>query len=353
MTRIKPDPRVPRWLQAANDNLLYLSVISIGEFCKGFTVHPEQHRRAGTKNSAVRVGVAGVDGGAPRWMQVPGDPRNHYIFRVDWVENGSGLAIGQLNRKQNTATVFIADPQSGAAKAVFSDRDDAWVDVPESGGPGRESGGFDWLNNGKRFLWLSERDGWRHAYSISRDGGEPVPITSEAADVIGIEAIDPDSRWIYFLAAPGNATQRYLYRSAVDQPGPAVRLSPVEQPGTHFYRISPNCQWAFHTYSRFDRPPVTDLLSLPDHKSVRTLEDNSVLRANVASSVEPQVEFLQLSLADGATLDGWLLKPRVFDPSKKYPLLVHVYGGRRALPSWTRGWETALCFTGHWPTMAI
>ena len=328
---------MPRWLQAANDNLLYLSVISIGEFCKGFTVHPEQHRRAGTKNSAVRVGVAGVDGGAPRWMQVPGDPRNHYIFRVDWVENGSGLAIGQLNRKQNTATVFIADPQSGAAKAVFSDRDDAWVDVPESGGPGRESGGFDWLNNGKRFLWLSERDGWRHAYSISRDGGEPVPITSEAADVIGIEAIDPDSRWIYFLAAPGNATQRYLYRSAVDQPGPAVRLSPVEQPGTHSYGISPNCQWAFHTYSRFDRPPVTDLLSLPDHKSVRTLEDNSVLRANVASSVEPPVEFLQLSLADGATLDGWLLKPRVFDPSKKYPLLVHVYGepaGVTVLDAW-------------------
>jgi dipeptidyl-peptidase-4 len=111
----------------------------------------------------------------------------------------------------------------------------------------------------------------------------------------------------------------------------------VEQPGTHFYRISPNCQWAFHTYSRFDRPPVTDLISLPDHKSVRTLEDNSVLRANVASSVEPPVEFLQISLADGATLDGWLLKPRVFDPSKKYPLLVHVYGepaGVTVLDAW-------------------
>src|ERR1039458_3096889 len=183
----------------------------------------------------------------------PNPPRRKPFsaIRTCPAENGSGLAIAQLNRKQNTATVFIADPQSGAAKAVFSDRDDAWVDVPESGGPGRESGGFDWLNNGKRFLWLSERDGWRHAYSISRDGGEPVPITSEAADVIGIEAVDPDSRWIYFLAAPGNATQRYLYRSAVDQPGPAVRLSPVEQPGTHFYRISPNCQWAFHPHSRF------------------------------------------------------------------------------------------------------
>jgi dipeptidyl-peptidase-4 len=282
--------------------------------------------KAGTKNSAVRVGVIGTDGGAPRWMAIPGDPREHYIFRVEWVENGGGLAIGQLNRRQNTATVFIADPQSGAAKVVFEDRDDAWVDVPDSGGPGGESGGFDWLRGGKSFLWLSERDGWSHAYSISRDGGEPVKLTSEAADVLGIQAIDPDSHWIYFMAAPGNATQRYLYRAAVDQPGPPVRLTPADEPGTHFYRISPNCQWAFHTHSRFDSPPVTDLVSLPDHKTVRTLESNGVLRANVAGSLDPPVEFLQVSLADGATLDGWLLKPRVFDPSKKYPLLMHVYG---------------------------
>lgn len=282
--------------------------------------------KAGTKNSAVRVGVIGVDGGASRWMQVPGDPREHYIFRVEWVENGGGLAIGQLNRKQNTATVFIADPQSGAAHAVFEDHDDAWVDVPDSGGPGGESGGFDWLNRGQRFLWLSERDCWRQAYSVSRDGGTPVKITPEPWDVMGTEAIDPDSRWIYFMASPRNATQRVLYRSAVAQPGPAVRLTPGEQPGTHSYRISPNCQWAFHTYSRFDSPPVTDLVSLPDHKTVRTLEDNGVLRANAAASVTPPVEFLQVTLADGATLDGWLLKPRVFDPTKKYPLLVHVYG---------------------------
>ena len=293
--------------------------------------------KAGTKNSAVRVGVIGVEGGAPRWMQVPGDPRDHYIFRVDWLENGDDLAIGQLNRLQNTATVFIADPRSGAAKSVFQDQDAAWVDVPESGGPGKDAGGFDWLNHGKSFLWLSERKGWRHAYSISRDGGEPVPITTEAADVMGIQAIDPQSRWIYFMASPANATQRYLYRSAVDHPGPATRLSPADQPGTHSYDISPNCQWAFHTYSRFDSPPVTDLIRLPEHKSVRMLEDNAVLRANAASSVDAPAEFLQLRLDDGVTVDGWLIKPRVFDPSKKYPLLVYVYGepaGVTVLDAW-------------------
>ncbi len=308
-----------------NTDSLYPKVINI------------PYPKAGTKNSAVRVGVASVDGGQPRWIEIPGDPRDHYIFRVEWLESGGSLAIGQLNRKQNMATVFIADSQSGTAKAVFEDRDAAWVDVPESGGPGRDTGGFDWLNNGTKFLWLSERDGWRRAYAVSRDGGESIPITQEPADVIAIEAIDPESRWIYFMAAPGNATQRYLYRSPVDRSGPPVRLSPADQPGTHSYRISPNCQWAFHTYSRFDSPPVTELISLPDHKPVRTLEGNGVLRANVAASVDPPVEFLQISLADGATLDGWLLKPRVFDPSKKYPLLVHIYGepaGVTVLDAW-------------------
>ncbi len=305
---------VERFALINNTDTLYPKVVNI------------PYPKAGAKNSAVRIGVIAAEGGAPRWMQVPGDPRDHYIFRVEWLESGVGLAIGQLNRQQNTATVFIADPRSGTAKAVFRDQDAAWVDVPENGELGRDTGRFDWLNHGKSFLWLSERDGWRHAYSISRDGGEPVPLTSEAADIISIEAIDPQSRWIYFMASPANATQRYLYRSGVDHSRPAVRMSPDDQPGTHSYDISPNCQWAFHTYSRFDSPPVTDLVSLPDHKSVRILEDNAVLRANAASSVDPPVEFLQLTLDDGTTVDGWLLKPRVFDPSKKYPLLVYVYG---------------------------
>ena len=112
----------------------------------------------------------------------------------------------------------------------------------------------------------------------------------------------------------------------MDHPGPAVRLSPAGQPGTHSYDISPNCQWAFHTYSRFDNPPVIDLIRLPEHKSVRVLEDNAVLRAAASSSVDAPAEFLQLKLDDGVTVDGWIIKPRVFDPSRKYPLLVFVYG---------------------------
>ncbi len=279
--------------------------------------------KTGSKNSAVRVGVVGVTGGVTRWMQIPGDPREHYIFRIEWLADGGGLAIGQLNRLQNTATVFLADPRSGTAKAIFQDQDAAWVDVQHRGD---QSGGFDWLHKGKSLLWLSERDGWSHAYAVPRDGGAPVLVTPGAADVVSLQTVAPGSDSIYYTASPENATQRYLYRSSVDRPGPAVRLTPSDQPGTHAYDISPDCRWAFHTYSRFDRPPVVELVSLPDHKRVRVLEDNAVLRANVASSLDPPAEFLQLQLDNGTVVDGWLLKPRAFDPSKKYPLLVYVYG---------------------------
>lgn len=279
--------------------------------------------KTGTKNSAVRVGVIGAEGGAARWMQIPGDPRENYIFRIEWLADGAELAIGQLNRLQNRATVFVADPGSGVAKAIFQDQDAAWVDVQHRGD---QAGGFDWLRGGKSLLWLSERDGWSHAYAAPRDGGQPVLLTPGAADVVALQAVSPASDWIYYTASPENATQRYLFRSAVERPGPAVRLTPLDQPGTHVYDISPDCRWAFHTYSRFDRPPVVDLVSLPDHKRVRMLEDNAVLRANAASTLDPPVEFLQVQLDNGTVVDGWLLKPRAFDPAKKYPLVVHVYG---------------------------
>ena len=283
--------------------------------------------KAGTKNSAVRVGTASVAGGTTKWLQIPGDPRENYIFRMDWTDDGH-LAVGQLNRKQNTATTYLSDAGSGNSTAIFKDQDDAWVDVHER---------MDWLKGHKNFVWLSERDGWRQAYTVAVDGGQAVPVTPAGVDTIDIRGVDPEGRWVYYIASPTNATQRYLYRAPLDKAGAAERLSPAGQPGTHTYNVSPDCKWAFHVYSRFDRPPVTDLVSLPEHKNVRMLEANAELRANVAGLLDPPVEFLKLAISEDATLDGWLLKPRNFDPAKKYPLIVHVYGepaGTTVVDSW-------------------
>jgi dipeptidyl-peptidase 4 len=271
----------------------------------------------GTKNSAVRAGVVSVEGGETRWMAVPGDPRENYIARLEWADNSDELAIEHLNRLQNTNDLLLADATTGNVRQVFRDQDAAWVDVMDE---------IKWVHGGKDFLWLSERDGWRHVYSVSRDGSVVKLVTHGDYDAIGVEGIDEKNGALYFEASPENATQRYLYRASLDGSGHAQRVSPAAEPGTHRYDISPDGTWAFHTHSRADVTPVTDLVALPDHRVARVLEDNATLRTNAAPLLTSPTEFFTQDIGDKVTLDAWMLKPPNFDPAKKYPVLVFVYG---------------------------
>jgi dipeptidyl-peptidase-4 len=271
----------------------------------------------GTANSAVRAGVVSVDGGETKWMQVPGDPRDNYIARLEWAGNSSELAIEHLNRVQNTNDVLLADASTGAVRQIFRDQDSAWVDVMDE---------IRWVHNGQELLWLSERDGWRHAYLVSRDGKRVQLITPGAYDVIELGSVDEKAGQLYFIASPENATQRYLYRSPLDGSQNAQRVSPATAPGSHRYDMSPDAHWAFHYYSRADVTPIADLVELPAHRSARVLEDNSALRANVAPLLASPTEFFKVDIGDGTTLDASMLKPPHFDPAKKYPVLVYVYG---------------------------
>jgi dipeptidyl-peptidase 4 len=271
----------------------------------------------GTTNSAVRAGVVSVDGGDTKWMQVPGEPRENYIARLEWAGNCNELAIEHLNRLQNTNDALLADAATGAVRQVFRDQDSAWVDVMDE---------IRWVHDGREFLWLSERDGWRHAYLVSRDGQRVQLITPGAYDVIEICGVDEKSGWLYFIASPENATQRYLYRAPLNGSQSAQRVSPAAASGTHHYDMSPDAHWAFHTYSRADVTPVTDLVELPAHRSARVLEDNATLRANAAPLLASPTEFFKVDIGEGTVLDAWMLKPPHFDPAKKYPVLVYVYG---------------------------
>ncbi len=271
----------------------------------------------GTTNSAVRAGVVSVDGGDTTWMQVPGDPRENYIARLEWAGNSGELAIEHLNRLQNTNDVLLADTAAGAVHQIFRDQDSAWVDVMDE---------IHWVHNAQDFLWLSERDGWRHAYLVSRDGKRVQLITPGAYDVVEISGVDEKGSWLYFIASPENATQRYLYRAPLDGSRSAERVSPAAAPGTHRYDLSPDAHWAFHIYSRADLTPVTDLVELPAHRPARVLEDNAALRANAAPLLASPTEFFKVDIGEGTVLDAWMLKPPHFDPAKKYPVLVYVYG---------------------------
>ena len=280
----------------------------------------------GGKNSAVRIGVVSVEGGSIRWMNIPGDPRNTYIFRVTWTNSNGELLIGQLNRFQNSMTLYLGDASTGSTKPLFEDKDSAWVNVRDSR-PDIPVLQSTWLDDGRSLLWTSERDGWNHLYSISRKNGEARLLTDAPQDVISMEGVDRKSNSIYFGSSPENATQRYLYRASLGDPRLVSRVTPASQPGTHSYALSPDCRWAFHTYSTFDRPPSADLIRLPSHEVVRELEGNGALRAAVAPIVRSTpVEFFRVPAGDGVILDGFLIRPPDFDPSRKYPVIVYVYG---------------------------
>jgi len=284
------------------------------------TLYPEIQRipypKAGTVNSVVRIGVIESVGGDIRWMDVPGDPRDNYIARMEWVDKDS-LVLQHLNRLQNQNDVLLADVSGGRVRRALRDESTSWVEV---------FNGLRWLDDGASFLWQSERDGWRHLYRVDRKSEKIQLITPFEADVISLVGLDLDEVWVYFTASPESPTQVYLFRARLDGSGTTERITPSDQPGTHGYQLSPDCRWAIRTYSRFDQPPVIDLVALPQHESVRLLEANAELRARVSRENFPPVDFLRLEIEEGLVLDGWMLRPNDFDRSKRYPLLIFVYG---------------------------
>jgi dipeptidyl-peptidase 4 len=302
-----------------------------------FTI-PVQYPKAGTTNSAARVGVVSARGGAPLWLSVPGDPRNNYIARMDWAANSNDVVIQQLNRLQNTLAVMLGDAATGRIRTVHTERDRAWVDVVDD---------LRWLDGGKSFTWISERDGWRHLYVISRDGKKQRLVTPGSFDLHNpasafgeplLVGVDSARGWVYYTASPENATQLYLFRSRLDGRGRPERITPGNQPGYHRYQISGDGRWALHNYSSFGTPPRTELVSLPDHKVVRTLVENRRLREAVTKLRRGPAGFVKLAAGSGLQLDSWVMKPVNFDSTRRYPVFYEVYGepaSQTVLDRWT------------------
>mgnify|MGYP001219140575 FL=1 len=285
-----------------------------------------RYPKVGETNARARVGVVSADGGETTWVQMEGDPRNHYIARMDWADNSKELLLQRLNRLQNRNAVMIADAATGKAHTVYTDRDEAWIEV--------RFGFTDWVED--QFTYVSERAGWRQLYLVSR-AGEAKRVTRVKFDIIRMLKLDAANGIAYFTASPKNATERYLYRINLDGTG-LKRLSPAKQRGSHSYSISSDAKWAVHTFSSIHSPPVTQLIKLSTHEPVRTLEDNVTLRKKLAALAQPKREFFQIDIGDGVKVDAYAVLPPNLDRSKKYPLFLYVYGepaGQTTVNRWS------------------
>ncbi len=277
-----------------------------------FTV-PVEYPKVGEDPSPCYLYVVNVATGNSTKVEVPGDPQQNYIPRMEWAANSKELIVEQLNRKQNRNLILLCDVAAKNTTQIYQDGNPMWVEVKEN------PVGWDWLQGGASFLWTSEKDGWRHLYMISRDGKKETLITKGDYDVISVSGYNEKSGYLYFAASPNNATQSYLYRVKMDGKSKAERLSPADESGTHAYDLSPNGLWADHSFSNANTAPIDDWVSLPAHETIKSGEENK-RRFSL-----PPVEFFTVTTDDTVTMDGWMVKPKNFDSTKKYPVVFTVY----------------------------
>ncbi len=315
-----PDGKWIAFVQSDESDVKLRSVLVPGDPSYP-TVGENRFARVGGVLPTLRVGVVDAQGKETRWIPIPTPSEGFYLGPVEWAGNSHEVLIEKLSRFRNERELLLADLRTGALRRIFHETDRAWVDASQS-----SNAGWTWIRDGQAFLVLSEKDGWRHAYVYSRDGKELALLTPGPFDIIERAVVDEGGGWYYFYASPTNATQKYLYRVRLDGTGAPERVTPANQPGTHRYDFSPDAKWAFHTYATFDQPPVTELVKLSDHQVVRVLEDNEVLRKKMEPLIPQPTEFIQLDLGEGVVVDAWMIKPPGFDPSKKYPVFVYVYG---------------------------
>ena len=297
--------------------------------------------KTGEKNPAAKIGVVSAKGGETAFLQIPGDSRDHYLAKMDWVD--TSIVLQQFNRLQNKNTVMIADPKTGKCKNILVETDKAWVENDNE---------FLWINKGQNFIWLSERDGWCHAYLVSRSGDKITQITKGNFDVTHIECVDEKNGLLYYLASPDNPTQRYLYRVSLNGGNPEL-VSPKDMKGTHAYSISPDATHAVHRFSNFNTPPSARLIHLADHKAIKTYTENAAFKKKLETIKKVGTEFFRVKVDQDVELDGWCIKPPEFDPAKKYPVLFYVYGepaGQTVLDRWDGKrflWHAMLAQNGY------
>ena len=274
---------------------------------------PVRYPKTGTANSRVKVGSLEIASGATTWFDVGEDPEA-YIARMDWAESSDEVVIQILNRHQNRLELRLGDAASGETKTILRESDEAWVDVHDD---------LTWLDEGRRFIWASERDGFNHLYLYEREGTLVRQLTAGSWDVGSLSAVDEDAGVFFFIAAAPSPRLRSIFVAPLD--GGEARVL-VGGSGVHSADFAPGARWFIHRHSKLAVPTRTELRAA-DGSLVRVLEDNVALVARLDSAAISEPEFFDLEAADGTPLHAYMIKPPDFDASRTYPLLLYVYGG--------------------------
>lgn len=299
---------------------------------------PVRYPLAGAQNSDVRIGVVEISSGKTAWVDL-GPDKDIYVAALGFAGSSSEVWLTRLNRNQNKLDLMLADAKTGTSRVVMSDSDEAWVDVHVP----------HWIEGGARFLFESERDGYNQVFLLGRDGSLVRKVTTQEWDVFGIAGYDESRGLLYFTGAGEGPLVRPLYRVKLDGTG-LTRISSAN--GTHVVSFNSDLSLYTDTYSSAGVPPV-ETLHDSDGEVVRTLSENRGAGENVrALSLNPP-EFIKVPGADGSKLNAYVIRPPDFNPGRKYPVLMYVYGGpgsQTVRDSWGGGrylWHQLMASEGY------
>jgi dipeptidyl-peptidase 4 len=274
----------------------------------------ERYPAAGGANPVVRVFVVSLSRGEPQAMDT-GAETDVYIPRVNWLTDSQRLAIQRLNRAQTALDLLIADARTGKTHTILTENDPNWINLSDD---------LYFLKDGKRFLWSSERSGYRHLYLFDLEGKQLAQLTKGEWEVSAIDAVDETNGTVYFSATEKSPLERQLYRVALD--GTAfTRLT--ENAGTYTAVFAPNAAAFYDTYSNAATPQRQDLCRA-DGSRIAAINENKV--GELANYHLSPMEFLNVKSRDGVSLNASIIKPPDFNPQKKFPVLVYTYGGPHA-----------------------
>ncbi|WP_205461855.1 S9 family peptidase [Mangrovibacterium lignilyticum] len=310
-------------------------------------VIPVQYPKAGQNPSSAKIGLVDPINGKTEWIALDGDPVQNYIPGIQWVSEHL-LLIQQINRKQNDLKVWAYDLSTKQKRLVYEEKNNSWIDLlyPDVSSNHWASNDLILVDRAKSFLRMTEDD-WRKIYKVNIETGAKHLISPADYDVATVSGVSEKD--LYYMASPEEMSQRYLY--AVDLGGKqkAHRLTPDTYSGVNNYNISPNGKYAVHTFTSALQPTQIELVSLPDHKLIKTMVSNERLTEKLKTLELPVVDFFQVETEDGLTVDGRMIKPADFVATKKYPVLFHVYGepwGQVALDSYIGLWNVMMAQKG-------
>jgi dipeptidyl-peptidase-4 len=274
---------------------------------------PERYPQAGENNPDVRLGVIAATGGPTKWLEA-GDTRNAYLIaRAGWMPSARSVYILRLNRVQNNLEMLSIDAESGQATSIFQESDPYWINL---------EGDIQFLDDGRRFLWTSQRDGgFRHVFLYSNDGKSVKQLTKGNWEVTAINAVNEAGGRLYYTSSEPTPTERHLYTVKLDGSG---KRQLTAAGYTHSASVSPTGAFYLDSYSNLTSSARTTLHS-GDGAELGVYRESDRTQAE-EYDIRP-TEIVSFKGPDGSQFYARLIKPAGFVPGRKYPVIVDVYGG--------------------------